>query len=60
MGRRVTVGRLAHERVVCHRGMETSVFILLMLATLTAHLERRLVTSAVLAALSFLTRPMQP
>ena len=38
-------------------GMETSVFILLMLATFTAHLERRLVTSAVLAALSFLTRP---
>jgi Gpi18-like mannosyltransferase len=38
-------------------GMETSVFILLMLATFTAHLERRLVTSACLAALSFLTRP---
>ena len=38
-------------------GMETSVFILLMLATFTAHLERRLVASAILAALSFLTRP---
>jgi hypothetical protein len=38
-------------------GMETSVFILLMLAAFTAHLERRLVTSAFLAALSFLTRP---
>lgn len=38
-------------------GMETSVFILLMLATFTAHLERRLVTSALLAALSYLTRP---
>ena len=38
-------------------GMETSVFILLMLATFTAHLERRPYLTAVLAALSFLTRP---
>jgi hypothetical protein len=38
-------------------GMETSVFILLMLAAFTLHFERRLVASAVLAALSFLTRP---
>ncbi len=38
-------------------GMETSVFILLMLATFTAHLERRPYLTAALAALSFLTRP---
>jgi hypothetical protein len=38
-------------------GMETSVFILLMLATFTAHLERRPYLTATLAALSFLTRP---
>jgi hypothetical protein len=38
-------------------GMETSVFILLMLATFTAHIERRLYASAILAGLSFLTRP---
>jgi hypothetical protein len=38
-------------------GMETSVFILLMLGTFTAHLERRPYLTAVLAALSFLTRP---
>jgi len=38
-------------------GMETSVFVLLMLSTFTAHLERRPYLTAVLAALSFLTRP---
>jgi hypothetical protein len=38
-------------------GMETSVFILLMLGTFTAHLYRRSYVSAVLAALAFLTRP---
>jgi hypothetical protein len=38
-------------------GMETSVFILLMLGTFTAHLERRPYLTTVLAALSFLTRP---
>ena len=38
-------------------GMETSVFILLMLATFAAHLERRPYLTAVLAALSLLTRP---
>ena len=38
-------------------GMETSVLILLMLATFTAHLERRPYLTAALAALSFLTRP---
>jgi hypothetical protein len=37
--------------------METSVFILLMLATFAAHLERRPYLTAVLAALSLLTRP---
>jgi len=38
-------------------GMETSVFILLMLATFAAHMERRPYLTAVLAALSLLTRP---
>ena len=38
-------------------GMETSVFILLMLGTFTAHLHHRSYLSAVLAALAFLTRP---
>jgi hypothetical protein len=38
-------------------GMETSVFILLMLGTFTAHLHRRPYLTAALAALSFLTRP---
>ncbi len=38
-------------------GMETSVFILLMLGTFTAHWHRRLYLSAGLAALSLLTRP---
>jgi Gpi18-like mannosyltransferase len=38
-------------------GMETSVFILLMLGTFAAHLERRTYLTAVLAALALLTRP---
>jgi hypothetical protein len=38
-------------------GMETSVFILLMLATFIAHIERRLYLSATFAAMAFLTRP---
>jgi hypothetical protein len=38
-------------------GMETSVFILLMLATFTAHLERHSYAAAILAALALLTRP---
>jgi arabinofuranosyltransferase len=38
-------------------GMETSVFILLMLGAFTAHLQRRTALSAALAALAFLTRP---
>lgn len=38
-------------------GMETSVYILLMLATFTAHLERRVFLAAILAALALLTRP---
>jgi uncharacterized membrane protein len=38
-------------------GMETSVFILLMLATFTAHLDRHDYLTAVLAALALLTRP---
>jgi uncharacterized membrane protein len=38
-------------------GMETSVFILLMLATFATHMERRPYLTAVLAALSLLTRP---
>jgi hypothetical protein len=38
-------------------GMETSVYILLMLATFTAHLERRTFLTAILAGLALLTRP---
>jgi len=38
-------------------GMETSVFIVLMLGAFTAHLDRRDQASAVLSALALLTRP---